>query len=205
MLWRIGDLVHVPSEEDFWKHVDKGVTELGCWLWQGGVRPGGSTRRVSFNGVELDAWALAWQLVGRSVEPCSVGVQVCPVPGCINPDHWSMRYRFEESGVGWGGPSHCDWGHPLAGANLVIRMARGDRERTCLACDRANKMRWSTRRDVLLPLPPLAQVLDEVRENGHTSLMRRYGLSAHQSVIYAKMVHLTKHMPRAHVEFLPRY
>jgi len=194
MLWRVGDVVHVPSAEEFWKHVDKGVTALGCWLWQGGLMPKGATPRVLYEGVELQAWALAWQLVGRPVEPESVGIRQCPVPGCIAPDHWQLRYRFDEllneerpAGERW--RSHCDFGHPLAGANLCVSLVRGRRERICVACDRARKIRWRLRGRAKkgLSLPPLATLLEEIRTEHPVEIMRRYGLVSSQVEIYAKM------------------
>lgn len=147
-----------------WRHVEP--QESGCWHW---------TAQLDKNGYgkvrPVDPWTttrahrLMYQaLVGpipvglvpdhechtRSLAWCPGG-PTCIHRRCVFPGDLSLVTQLVNVRRGHNGPrDDCNYGHPLAGSNLVIYKGRGGKpERGCKACRRErsrHSMSWA--RDV---------------------------------------------------------
>lgn len=112
-----------------------------CWEWIG-------TRRKTGYGTILDngkirgAHRVAWEVSNGKPVPEGLHVlHTCDHPWCVNPYHLyagthaeNMRDRLERKRNPQARKTHCKFGHPFSGENLVLR----DGARRCRQCIR----RW---------------------------------------------------------------
>lgn len=135
----------------------------GCWLWTAGVRDTGyGTIWWKFDG-EPKRNHLAHRAVYRLlVSEIPAGLQLdhlCRVITCVHPDHLepvTQREniaRGESATVFQARKTHCKYGHPFAGDNLL--MHKNGRWRICRTCETAryeaakarNRARTQARRE----------------------------------------------------------
>jgi hypothetical protein len=136
----------------------------GCWIWQGASTSGGyGVIRFRRTPGERGTYNAPTHRVSYLIHvgPIPEGLvldHLCRVRLCCNPDHLEPVTNRENilRGVS---PSarnahmtHCDYGHPLAGANLYIKPGRGDR--ACLVCKRIDDRERIRLRAALPPYTP---------------------------------------------------
>lgn len=118
--------------------------ETGCWEWAGRLNPDGygetGSRRF---GTRLAHRAVLVAL-GRDPGPESVTDHLCRNRRCVNPDHLEIVTNCENTlrGEGFAGlnarKTECPLGHPLSGANLIVKFNRrsGRENKQCRVCQR---------------------------------------------------------------------
>lgn len=119
----------------FWANVKK--TD-GCWNWVGDRDPAGygkfSSRRLSSN----RAHRYAYEALVGPIPPGLTIDHLCRNKACVNPDHLepvTSRINTLRSGNPAAinaAKTHCKRGHELAGRNLIVDKAKGNR--ACRAC-----------------------------------------------------------------------
>src|SRR5574340_1101490 len=95
------------------------VSDTGCWMWQGTLRPNGYGR-VWYRGRTMTAHQAVWVASGRDL---SLGLELdhlCRQRGCVNPGHLEPVSRAENNRRKATAQTHCKNGHALAGDNLVV-------------------------------------------------------------------------------------
>lgn len=116
------------------------VTESGCWLWVGWVRPDGYGE-LHYRGLRDYAHRIAYRLFKSDIPPSMQVDHLCRVRCCVNPDHLQAVTQRENILRGYSAPSlnakrtHCIRGHELLGENLT-KIATRPRGRICVACRR---------------------------------------------------------------------
>lgn len=111
------------TDVDFWRKVDK----KDCWEWQGGISVKGYGT-FSFLGRQHLAHRIAWFLTHGYFPkwPRSLD-HLCRNRKCVRPDHLEDVDIKENVLRGVGQPAlnarktHCKYGHPLAGNNIIVR------------------------------------------------------------------------------------
>lgn len=128
------------------------VTESGCWLWDGRVRPDGYAV-TSYMGRHQYAHRMSYMLFNGAI---TNGLQIdhlCRVRCCVNPAHLEAVTQRENllRGVGISAKAskqtHCINGHELRGDNLLFVKTR-PRKRICRACN-TERLRRRRQREML--------------------------------------------------------
>jgi hypothetical protein len=111
----------------------------GCWLWVGKISdPRGYARTTNKHARTFLAHRLIYEALRG---PVPLGLQLdhkCRVRSCVNPDHLEPVTQLENIRRGEGlsaknrRKTHCDYGHPFSGRNLLIY--RNGKERVCRVC-----------------------------------------------------------------------
>jgi hypothetical protein len=122
------------------------VSNMGCWVWQGGRGGYGLTYGTFFNGsrtVRAHRWAYEhW------VGPIPNGLELdhlCRVRLCVNPKHLEPVTHDENSRRSplKGDRKECKRGHVYSPEN-IYRLPSGNRE--CRPCRRGTRRAWDRRR-----------------------------------------------------------
>lgn len=126
---------HTPSPLE--RFVSKlAFPDCGCWIWTGTVVRGYGQISIDGKGVRTHRFAYE-ALVG----PIPEGLQLdhlCRTPLCGNPDHLEPvtaqvnTLRGNSIQAENAAKTHCKWGHPLSGENLLILPGH----RYCRTCRR---------------------------------------------------------------------
>lgn len=129
-------------EQRFWAKVNKGEADE-CWLWTGWKFVTGYGR-MKIRGRAVPAHRLAYELLVGAIPDGLTIDHLCRNHACVNPAHLEPVTHRENVLRGIS-PSarqarqtHCKRGHPLSGANLVVRC---DGARICMACRRDREHR----------------------------------------------------------------
>jgi hypothetical protein len=79
-------IVRPTPEERFWRHVEKGSSPAGCWLWRGNISGSG---RASFflNKRCVAASRFSWELRNGPIAEGLLACHKCDNPICVNPSH----------------------------------------------------------------------------------------------------------------------
>jgi hypothetical protein len=112
------------------------ITESGCWIWMGRIKDH-SRGYGSFadHGRRRYAHVVSYELY-RGPIPAGLELDhICRVRCCVNPFHLEPVTHAENVRRGKTGESqrrktHCPYGHPYTGDNLII--SRG--QRICRTC-----------------------------------------------------------------------
>lgn len=130
----------------FWSKVRE--TASGCWEWTAGQN-GVGYGSYYLDGRQRLAHRLAYaEMVGPIPDGLHID-HICRNRLCVNPDHLDpVTQRVNNlRGVGVyavnAAKSECANGHPLTGANLMLRGRDGSRR--CRACNRNAVTRWRER------------------------------------------------------------
>lgn len=111
----------------------------GCWTWTGHLHLGYG--RVYFQGLKALAHRVVYEQVVGPIPEGLVLDHLCRQTSCVNPRHLEPVTNAENVLRGVGAPAqnarktHCKWGHPFEGEN-VIRRPDG---RECRTCARENQ------------------------------------------------------------------
>ena len=134
------------ERERFWNNVKRG-DKNDCWLWLGGKTKSGYGQCYFEKKVQR-AHRVAWML-SKSIVPIPSGMGVlhtCDNPACVNPLHLFLgtqkdnmqdcKSKGRMNNIGQPNlrytlRTHCNYGHPFSGENLVMRR---DGYRACRTC-----------------------------------------------------------------------
>lgn len=173
--------LRISGPDEFWAGVDRTVTEAGCALWRGGLVGGQWHLTLRVEGRTMPAWAYAYELTHGPIAPEMLVYRRCPVPQCVEPGHYELEYDPQRIGavVGRMVKSHCVHGHPLAGANLLIRHTGGWYYRACRACMRAERLRHARvcAKAERKPKPDPGVLLAALESQSKRAIAREYGVS----------------------------
>lgn len=121
----------------------------GCWLWVASIDgPGYAHLRIG--GVLCKAHRIAYEALVGPIPLAHVIDHRCRVRCCVNPAHMepvtneeNVR-RGESFSAREARQTHCKYGHPLQGSNLILFERKPGRfMRTCRTCaDRISKARY---------------------------------------------------------------
>jgi hypothetical protein len=129
----------------FWRKVEK---IKSCWLWRGAIQRSNGYGRFWDGERVLGAHQFIYRLTFGQIPDGLEIDHLCRVRNCVNPNHLEAVTRRINTLRGESLPArqsrktHCDKGHPLAGANLIRR----GNHRTCRIC--ANQSQRERRRSV---------------------------------------------------------
>lgn len=122
------------------------VTPSGCWLWSG-AKTNLGYGTVCVDGRTQYVHRVAMRLAGRELTRSTD--HLCRNRACFNPLHLDAVtqrvnvLRGEGVAAQHAKKTHCDNGHELSGANLIILNDRGWRD--CRACRRARHAKQTKR------------------------------------------------------------
>jgi hypothetical protein len=133
-----------PLDERFWRHVD---ASGDCWVWTGARSIAGYGKmRLSRPRQLMDAHRVSWELHNGPIPDGFLVLHRCDNPPCVRPEHLFLgthadnaadkiakgRARYVRGADHpQGAKTHCPYGHPYEGDNVV--MDAGSRKcRTCL-------------------------------------------------------------------------
>lgn len=119
-------------------HAGYAVTEAGCWQWKRSLNSRGYGL-ISVKGVATLAHRVAHELLVGAIPEGMTVDHPCRNKACVNPDHFEIVTRGENSRRGSPGTdkTHCLRGHELAGDNLIIKPRPNGRViRNCRECHR---------------------------------------------------------------------
>lgn len=121
----MGDRRLSPS---FWAKVQESAA--GCWLWTAATTNGYG--RFTIGKVRYLSHRLTYETLISAVPDDLQLDHLCRNRLCCNPAHLEPVTRQENVRRGLRGElrTHCKWGHPLAGDNLINRSGR----RICRTC-----------------------------------------------------------------------
>ena len=151
--------------ERFMRHVVP-VTESGCWLWAGVWNTKGYGI-IQVNHYRYAAHRIAYELF---TGPIPEGLQIdhlCRVRCCVNPVHLEVVTSRENTLRGMSPQAqlarqtHCKYGHPLAGDNLL--RLKNPRLRACRAC---NKRRLAIKEERLKKIRALRRATQAAQDAG---------------------------------------
>ena len=138
-------IAHVAKKVLEFKRKSRLDHKTGCWVWCGAKGPRGYGH-FSFKGRQWRALRLAVIFDGREIP---VGMEVdhiCRNHSCVNPAHLeivthTVNVRRGLAGEVNGGrnraKTHCPYGHPYEGENLIItKRKNGRQQRKCRECAR---------------------------------------------------------------------
>lgn len=149
---------HLTPEilERFDKYYLKGD---GCWEWTGGLNNKGYGMFYMAKG-GYTAHRVSYVRVYGEPEKALVIDHKCANPRCIRPEHLEAVTNGENVLRGKNPPAlnrrktHCQYGHPLCGENVVSRSKKWN-DRTCKICDanikRRTHERWKARKGGSVP------------------------------------------------------
>lgn len=136
--------------ERFWNKVDKNAGG-GCWLWKAAGNNGYG--RYRHEGRMVLAHQLAYEDAHGLVCGNLWVSATCRMRHCVNPAHLELVSPKAAAGRGGTGQrnrikTHCNYGHPLSGENLDLRVRdNGYARRHCKACTtRRNRERVPSKR-----------------------------------------------------------
>jgi hypothetical protein len=129
------------------------VAEGGCWFWIGAITSDGygHIREAGRNSPTLYVHRLAYELeYGRIAEGMQID-HLCRMRFCVNPKHLEEvtqqeNIRRGKAGNNFSKRTHCNYGHPFSGYNLIIRSNGARRCRTCNAGPRITRKEYNERR-----------------------------------------------------------
>src|SRR6266478_7383935 len=118
--------------------------DLGpCWLWLGTIDSSQGYAIFSVKGKKCSAHTVSFRMAGRKVPKGKQLDHLCRNRACPNPDHLEPVTRKENilRGESFSAvnarKTHCKYGHPLSGDNLMRRRKTSDgMERLCRICMR---------------------------------------------------------------------
>ncbi|ERG63489.1 hypothetical protein L332_03340 [Agrococcus pavilionensis RW1] len=120
-----------------------------CWLWQGAIQSRGYGSVTDGRGSSVLAHRRAYEaLVGpipAGLTLDHVAARGCTSKRCVNPAHLEPVTAGENQRRGLRAKTHCVHGHPLSGANLVVRDRGTHKERSCRICRAAASRRYRER------------------------------------------------------------
>ena len=132
--------------ERFWSHVERDGD--GCWPWKLALSADGYGRFYA-DASKFLSHRVAYEISVGLIPPGLVIDHLCRNRACANPAHMEPVTRYENSVVRGTGPSsvnlrktHCKWGHPFEGYNLIVRRDGG---RFCRACGLRRSHEWMAR------------------------------------------------------------
>ena len=114
-----------------------------CWVWTGATNTGGYGR-ICANGNDWYVHRLVWTaLVGEIPDGLELD-HLCQNKVCCNPDHLEPTTRKKNQNRNKAGmnaitrnqveQTHCQYGHPFSGDNLLTYKAEGRTRKRCRAC-----------------------------------------------------------------------
>jgi len=121
------------------------VTETGCWLWDGYVKPNGyASMYVNESGTKEYAHRISYELYNGEIPEGKIIDHLCRVRSCVNPNHLEVvthAINSQRSPI-MGNPqkkyaTHCIRGHLLSGENLYI--SPKSKKRGCRICRKNSK------------------------------------------------------------------
>jgi HNH endonuclease len=133
------------AEDRWWSRISEDPA-TGCWIWDGSLVDGYGRLRVKGKGVY--AHRFAYEMFVGPISPDKELDHLCRVRACCNPGHLEPVTRREnwERGiapsVGNAAKTHCKYGHPLSGDNLIVRKSG---HRQCKTCNREKVREWRQR------------------------------------------------------------
>lgn len=142
---------------NFWKYVEK--LESGCWQWTGGKDHLGYGSFKGFARYPGKAYRFSYELHKGPIPKGLTIDHLCRNPSCVNPDHLEAvtnrvnQLRGFSPAAMNARKTHCKYGHPLSGDNLVLVSGKYDRPaRQCRTCLRAHSRKAYRRRREELPI-----------------------------------------------------
>ena len=124
----------------------------GCWLWSRATAGQQGYGRIQLPGsVQKLAHVASYEVF---VGPVPIGLELdhlCRQRSCIRPDHLEAVTHAENVRRGLAGDlrppkTHCNYGHEMAGENLMMRKRREKMGRSCRTCHRAQVAGYRTKR-----------------------------------------------------------
>ncbi|KKN67778.1 hypothetical protein LCGC14_0458110 [marine sediment metagenome] len=137
----------------FWGRV--GQSYLGCWLWQGYIRPDGYGEFAVSHRKSMPAHVFSYT---DTYGPLPEGLELdhlCRVHSCVRPDHLEAVTHQTNTlrGVGPAAQNakkiHCPQGHPYDASNTSIYKNR----RRCRECNRIREYRRNHDLSSTAPVP----------------------------------------------------
>ena len=118
-----------------------------CWAWTGAINSRGYGC-IGINGKSQLSHRVAYELLVGAIP---AGLQIdhlCRNKKCCNPSHLEpVTAKVNSSRTDQAEKTHCVNGHPLTGANLIVR-PYGDRglvKRNCRTCKNQGQRQWRAR------------------------------------------------------------
>ena len=137
-------------QKRFWSKIEVGDPS-DCWEWTTAVGHGGYGKCTTADGRTLSAHRVAYLTSWGAIPNGLTLDHLCKNRRCCNPLHLEPVTPGENTLRG-DGPSglnkrktHCKYGHPFDGDNLmpILRIrADGSPARACLECHRRNSREW---------------------------------------------------------------
>lgn len=116
----------------------------GCLEWQG-MKNYLGYGIVSLKNKQQGAHRAVWKLVNGDISRYQFVCHKCDNPSCVNPDHLflgshkdNMQDMTKKKRHNMARKTHCDFGHPLSGENLLMRAGK----RRCKVCFKKWKSAW---------------------------------------------------------------
>lgn len=126
------------------RFLDKTIPEpnTGCLLWLGYTFPKKMNYgQFGFRNKVMLAHRVSYILFKGDIPPGLHVMHKCDTPSCVNPEHLKLGTQLENNREiflkgrnrnGSENQTHCKWGHPLFGDNMV----QDKKQRRCKACCR---------------------------------------------------------------------
>lgn len=110
-----------------------------CWLWTGTINHKGYGH-IYIDGSTRRAHRVSWELLVGPIEDGKHLDHLCRNRSCINPEHLepvtnAVNAERSERAT----KELCLRGHPLSGANLIVKSANSKGRRQCRECKRLSR------------------------------------------------------------------